>query len=136
MRLAAGIVGVEGEQIEGGRGKTVQVVVPRRLDVRVPPGRDTVDMEVCREMAAKDPEKFAKWMSTRPVKLEPGKTEPPDGKGKGANSREQIIAHAAKEYRDGEGATITDEITWINGALREAAKSPLTDDEKSKLDAA
>ena len=51
----------------------------------------------------------------------------------GMIARQQIIASAAREYDGGQGAQITDRIAWINGALKEASKAPLTQDEQKTL---
>lgn len=86
-----------------------------------------------KKLAMTNPKRFEEIMAETSPYAEPGKTEAPDGNGKGAKSREQIIAHAAREYDEGEGAQITNRVDWINGALRDAKATALTDDEKTKL---
>jgi len=61
---------------------------------------DALDVKVCRDVARQNPEEFKKWMAARPVILEGGRTNPPEGGAKkaGAGKEEEMIANSLKAH--------------------------------------
>lgn len=107
-------------------------VAPYLADGRINPN-DADDVKVCRQLAMSNREQFEHHMKRRVANPPPGKTTPPPG-GPGGNSREQVIAHARREYNEGgtEGR-LTDRDVFVNQALRDANLFGLTEDERKEL---
>lgn len=96
---------------------------------------DAVDVKVCRDVAARDPEEFKKWMAARPAIVEGGRTTAAEGgKPGGGDSRETLIANSAKEF-DGDASLqkVSKKNEYVNLKLRDAGKPRLSDDEIKKL---
>ena len=88
-------------------------------------------MKWAREFAARDLEGFAVIMKDAPSYAAPGRTT---AGGPVGDSRDHVIARAGKEW-DGSATVrrMNDKFAWVNGELREAGLTLLSETEKTKL---
>lgn len=96
---------------------------------------DATDLKVCRDVARRDPEEFKKWMASRTVIVQEGRTTPPEGGATGGEkSRETIIVNSAKNFKaDPSLHKLTTCKDFVSLALQDAGQARLSDEEAKKI---
>lgn len=105
---------------------------PRKINTN-----DEKQVKACRDWAERDPKGFRAFMETQPDVLPESGAIPGPGEGiagvSGSVSREKLIAASEREFKaEGLDPVHFKMTNFINTALRDASKSPLTEDETAK----